>query len=220
MTIRVLIADDHAVIRDGLGALLDAHDDIEVVAMVGNGRSAVELAEKEKPDVVILDIAMPGLNGIEAARKIHPLGNVKTLMLSMFGSAEHVHTALQAGASGYVLKEAAGKEVVSAIRALAKGERYFCKRVSKLLAADTATNKRSPLETLTGREREILQLTVEGLSSVKIGERLGLSSKTVDTYRYRAMQKLRVTDYASLIRFAVAHGLTPALPSESSIENT
>jgi DNA-binding NarL/FixJ family response regulator len=210
--IRVLIADDHAVLRDGLKALLESGGDMQVVGMAANGREAVSEAVRLRPDVAILDLTMPELNGIDAARHIlrrHP--EVQVLILSMYHSPEHVHRALAAGARGYVLKESAGTEVVDAVRSVHSGQRFFSPRITDVVidAYVRSGHVDSPLERLSAREREVLQLTVEGRSSAEIAERLSLSRKTVETYRGRVMEKLGVRDMVALIRFAIEHGLTP-----------
>jgi DNA-binding NarL/FixJ family response regulator len=209
--IRVLIADDHAVLRDGLKVLLESGGDIQVVGMAGSGREAVSEAVRLRPDVAVLDLTMPELNGIDAARHIlrrHP--EVQVLILSMYHSAEHVHRALAAGARGYVLKESAGTEVVDAVRSIHSGQRFFSPRITDVVIdAYRSGHLDSPLERLSAREREVLQLTVEGRSSAEIAVRLSLSRKTVETYRGRVMEKLGVGDRVALIRFAIEHGLTP-----------
>ena len=211
MKIRVLIADDHAMIRDGLVALLKGDARIEVVGAAADGREAVRLARELAPAVVIMDIAMPGMNGVEALREILERSpDTRVLILSMFSSLEHVQQAFNAGASGYLLKESAGAELRGAIEQVDAGRRYL----SRQLEAHASTiltrgAQRTPLESLSRRERQILQLVVEGRSSAEIGATLHLSAKTVETYRSRLMQKLGVDGVAALVKFAVAHGLTP-----------
>jgi DNA-binding NarL/FixJ family response regulator len=215
MAIRVFLADDHAVVRDSLRFLLEAHPDISVVGDAADGREAVRKVQKLHPDVVIMDIAMPGLNGVEATLQIrHGSPATQVVILSMYSSTEHIFRALQAGAQGYVMKESAGKEVVNAVRAVHAGRRYLSQRI-----ADTVIDNyvyvrqtgrvKSPLEHLSPREREVLQLVVEGKSSAEIAQILYLSSKTVETYRSRLMHKLGVNDLPSLVKFAIEHGLTP-----------
>jgi DNA-binding NarL/FixJ family response regulator len=211
MKIRVLIADDHAMIRDGLVALLKGDARVEVVGAAADGREAVRLARELAPAVVIMDIAMPGMNGVEALREIQERSpDTRVLILSMFSSLEHVQQAFNAGASGYLLKESAGAELRGAIEQVDAGRRYL----SRQLEAHASTiltrgAQRTPLESLSRRERQILQLVVEGRSSAEIGVTLHLSAKTVETYRSRLMQKLGVDGVAALVKFAVAHGLTP-----------
>lgn len=209
--ITVLLADDHTVVRDGLRVLLEASGDIRVVGAAADGRKAIEEVRRLKPAVIVMDIAMPALNGIDATMEIlrvHP--EAKVLILSMHYSSEHVYRALQAGASGYLLKESAGAEVVQAVRAVAGGRRYLSQKITDTVVEDYLREGRreGPLESLSPRERQILQLTVEGRSSAEIGAALHLSPKTVDTYRSRLMQKLGIDDTAGLVKFAIQNGLT------------
>ena len=216
MMVRVCLADDHAVVRDGLRMLLDAQPDIEVVGEASNGRDAIRLAKKLRPDMVILDVAMPELNGIEAAEKIHTLDpTIRIIILSMYSTKEHIFRALKAGASGYLLKESAASELLTAIRTVSGGRRYLSRKVSDevvqgFLYPEVREGIETPLERLSSREREILQLVAEGKSSAEIGQTLFLSPKTVDTYRSRLMQKLGINDIAGLVRFAIQHGIIPA----------
>jgi DNA-binding NarL/FixJ family response regulator len=211
MTITVLIADDHAVIRDGLRLLLEGQADLRVVGQVADGREAVREALRLQPDVVIMDLAMPLLNGIDATTLIlEKCEATRVVILSMHSTVEHVYRALQAGATGYLRKESAGSEVVDAVRAVHAGRRYLSQKITETVV-DEYIRKRaveSPLESLSMREREILQLIVEGHSGVDIARLLSLSPKTVDTYRSRMMAKLGVADLASLVKFAIQHGLT------------
>ncbi len=212
MAIRVLLADDHAVVRDGLRYLLEAQSGISVVGDAENGRDAVRKARELQPDIVIMDIAMPELNGMEATREIHKsCPGVRVLILSMYATTEHIRQALQAGAQGYLLKKSAGTEVVEAIRALHAGGGYLSRQITGIVIADYTANPRArnPLEILTSRERQILQLVAEGKSSEQAAKSLFLSRKTVDTYRCRMMQKLDIHDLHGLIKFAIHHGLTP-----------
>jgi len=215
MSVTVFLADDHAVVRDGLRFLLEAQPDIRVIGDAANGREAVRRVTQLCPDVVILDIAMPELNGIEAARKIaRDCLSTQVIILSMHSTTEHVFRALQAGARGYLLKESAGIEVVNAVRAVHAGHRYLSQRLSDRLVDDyvrqrQAGEAKSPLTRLSPREREVLQLVVEGKSSAEIAAILSLSLKTVETYRSRLMHKLGISDLPSLVKFAIQHGLTP-----------
>ena len=209
-TISVFIADDHAIIREGLAALLGAQPDIRIAGTAGNGREALAGVLQAKPAVVIMDIAMPEMNGIEAARQIHAaLPQAQIVILSMHAGAEHVFQALEAGARGYLLKESAAKEIVDAVRTVQLGRRYLSAKVAEVLADRVGRRTAvSPLESLSARERQILKLVADGLSSVRIAEMLHLSPKTVDTYRSRLMEKLNLSDIASLVKFAIQHGLT------------
>jgi DNA-binding NarL/FixJ family response regulator len=206
----ILLADDHSVIRFGLRALLEMAD-MQVVAEAADGRDAVRLAQEHTPDVAIFDIAMPGLNGIEAAGLLKArCPQTRVVILSMHSDSEHVHRALAAGACGYVLKGGATDEIVAAVRAVRAGKQYL----SPVLASSAPTGgqaatARSPLDSLSTRERQVLQLVAEGHSSARIAALVHLSPKSIDTYRSRLMRKLGVADLAGLIRFAVQHGLTP-----------
>lgn len=210
MPVSVMLADDHAVVRDGLRALLEAGNDLQVVAVAGNGREAVAEALRLRPDIVIMDIAMPELDGVEATRRIVERSpETRVLILSMYLSAEHIYRALQAGAQGYVLKESAGEEVVDAIRALRAGKRYLSHRITETVIDDylrEGTNV-SPLDSLSLRERDVLQLVVEGRTNAAIAQALSLSPKTVETYRARIMKKLKVRDTVELVKFSMRHGL-------------
>lgn len=211
MTISILLADDHAVVRDGLRALLETNDDLRVVGNAANGREAVAEALRLRPDIVVMDIAMPEIDGIEATRRIVEKGTTtKVLMLSMYLSAEHIYRALQAGAKGYVLKESAGDEVVEAIRALCAGRRYLSHAIAETVLNDYLHDgiTVSPLDSLSLREREVLQMVINGNTNASIAQSLSLSPKTVETYRARIMKKLDVRDTVDLIKFAMRHGLT------------
>ena len=215
MSITVFLADDHAVVRDGLRHLLEAQPDIKVVGDAADGRQTLQLIERLNPDVAIMDIAMPELNGIEAARKIRAdCPSTQVIILSIYSTEEHVSRALQAGARGYVLKESAGIEVVNAVRAVHSGHHYLSQKLSDRLIDDylhhiESSGERDPLARLSPREREVLQLVVEGKSSAEIAEVLSLSVKTVETYRSRIFRKLDIDDLPSLVKFAIQHGLTP-----------
>ena len=212
MPIRVLLADDHPLLGAGLAALIGSHDDIEIVDFVADGRAAVQRADELSPDVAILDISMPELNGIEAAERIvEARPATRVIILSMHDSLEHVYRALRAGALGYVLKESAGREIVDAVRAVMVGRRFLSPHIKQQAAVVERLASRStssPLESLSRREREILQLVVEGHSSAEIAAMLALSPKTVETYRSRLMQKLGLDDIPSLVKFALHYGLT------------
>ena len=214
MQINVFLADDHPVVRNGLMLILQAEPDIKVVGQAADGHEAVKRVGKAAPDVVIMDIAMPGLNGVEATKKIGATcPTARVLILSMHATAEHIYQALQAGAQGYLLKESAGEEVLKAVRALCKGKRYLSEKISETVVNDylqqrTLEKKKSPLESLSEREREILQLAAEGKTSAEIGRILFISQKTVETYRSRLMHKLGIADHSALIKFAIQYGLT------------
>jgi len=212
MTISVFLVDDHRVLRDGLRILLDTQDDIEVIGEAEDGNKAVKGINSKRPDVVVMDITMPELNGIDAAQVIHEtLPETGIVILSIHSDLEHIFRALQAGAQGYLLKESAGSEVISAVRAVYLGRRYLSPSIRDLVMEAYLNHRQiqSPLELLSMREREVLQLTVEGNSSATIAERMELSPKTIETYRSRLMGKLGVHDLTELVRFAIKHGITP-----------
>jgi len=209
MPARVLIVDDHAVVRSGLKLLLAAEDDIEVVAEAGDAREAVFEVRAQKPDIVMLDVAMPGRSGIDAIPdliKEHP--ETKILILSMQDDAAYVREAFAAGASGYVLKEAADVELVAAVREIADGGRYVHPELgARLIAADAAERARQEQDPLSEREHEILRLLALGHTNQEIAETLYLSVRTVETHRAHIMQKLHISTRAELVRYALEHGL-------------
>lgn len=212
MSITVFLADYHAVVRDGLKLLLETEADIRVVGQATDGRQAVRQVARLLPRVAILDIAMPELNGIEAARQItEACPKTQVIILSMHSSSEHIFQALRAGARGYLLKEAAGTEVIQAVRAVNHGGRYLSQKIADLvidtyLRQGEAVALDSPLNSLAPREREVLQLVAEGKSTAQIAQILPLSPKTVESYRSRLMKKLGLKDRSALIRFALQHG--------------
>jgi two-component system, NarL family, response regulator NreC len=213
LKIRVLVADDHAIIREGLSVMLGNQPDMDVIGVAADGREAIRLVDKDEPDVAVIDISMPELNGIEAIQQLlprHP--HLKVIVLSIHATKPYVYRSLKAGAKGYLIKETAGLEVVRAVRAVVRGERYLSQRIADLLTDVSLSNlepsmESSPLEQLSPREREILQLVAEGKTSQEIAERLSISPKTVDTYRSRLMHKIGVEDMAGLIKFAIQHGV-------------
>ena len=212
METTVFLVDDHAMVRDGLRRLLESEADIRVVGDAADGREAIREARRLKPLVMVMDIAMPELNGIDATRALlEACPGIRVLILSMYQSAEHVFQAFQAGALGYLLKESAGRELVSAVHAVRSGNHYLSQKITGVLIDDYVHKRHvtSPLNSLSPRERQILQMVVEGKSSVAIGKALHLSPKTVETYRSRMMQKLGVENFPALVRFAIQHGLTP-----------
>ena len=212
MTIRVLIADDHGVVAEGLRNLIEAQADMKVVAMAVDGREAVRRAMENSPDVVLMDIAMPVLNGTEATRIIRERRpQTRVIMLSAYSDPVHVYRALQAGATGYVAKKSVAKEVVDAIRKTHQGRHYLSGQLTEGLIDHVVhkTASDEPLQRLSSRERQVLQMLAEGHSIAKIAETLYLSPKTVETYRARMMEKLRIRDFASLVRFAIQQGVSP-----------
>src|SRR5580658_10255717 len=209
---RILVVDDHGIVRDGLSVLLNATSEMQVVGAAADGKAEVRAAEKLKPDVIVMDLALPELSGIDATLLILAAQpRIRIVVLSASDTSEHVFRALRAGARGYVLKESAGAEIVQAVAAVSKGHRYLSARLTGILIDGLLDDQNcaSPIESLSPREREVLHLTVTGASSADIGAKLSLSSKTIDTYRSRLMGKLGVTDLAGLIRFAVAHAMAP-----------
>ena len=203
MSIKVLLADDHGIVRAGLRLLLESDRELTVVGEATNGREAVREVTRLRPDVVVLDISMPELNGIEATQQIRTeYPGTQIVILSMYASREHIYRALQAGARGYVLKDSVGSELIEAIRAVCSGQRHLSRKISDTLIDDylaqrTEKDMVNPLAQLSERQREILQLVAEGKSSVEIAELLTLSPKTVETYRSRLMQKLGLADLSS-----------------------
>ncbi len=212
MTMRLLIADDHGVVADGLRFIVEAQPDMRVIACVQDSREAVRHSIAEQPDIVLIDHAMPLLNGAEATHLIRErCPDTHVIVLSMYSNRVHVMRALQAGASGYVLKKSAAKEVVEAIRAVHRGERYLSKELVDVVL-DQVSHKdapEDPLDRLSSRERQVLQLLAEGHPVAEIAVTLSLSPKTVETYRARMMDKLHIHDFANLVRFAIQHGITP-----------
>jgi DNA-binding NarL/FixJ family response regulator len=207
-----MLADDHSVLRDGVAALLQAQGGMTVVAHAQDGREAVRKATELQPDVVIMDIVMPELDGIEATRLIHDSSVLtQVVILSMSSNTEHIFRALQAGAKGYLLKESAGAELVAAIKSVHAGRRYLSQKITETVVDDYIREHHptEPLGKLSNRERQILQLVAEGKSTADIARRLYLSPKTVDTYRSRLMQKLNIDGFAGLVKFAIASGVTP-----------
>jgi DNA-binding NarL/FixJ family response regulator len=208
----VLIVDDHGIVRDGLRSLLGRECGLSVVGLASTGEQAVTEAERLRPDVITLDLVLPELSGIEAAKRIiASLPRTKIIVLSACCTSEHVYRALRAGARGYVVKDAVGAELVCAIRTVLSGKQYLSASITAAFADGCVdqTAARSPLERLSSREREVLHRTVEGYSSAQIAVQLSLSPKTVDTYRSRLMQKLGVANRSSLIRFAIQHAMVP-----------
>jgi two-component system, NarL family, response regulator NreC len=207
--IRVLIVDDHAVVRSGLRMLIDAEDDLEVAGEAGSVRDAIFEGRATNPDVILTDVTMPGESGIEGVPKLlkeHP--EVKILVLSMQDDPRYVREAFAAGASGYLLKEAAGSELVAAIREVARGGRYVHPELgARLIAAEAEAQRREEENPLSDREREVLALLALGHSNREIAKRLYISVRTAETHRAHVMQKLRVANRAELVQYALRHGL-------------
>lgn len=206
--IRILLADDHAVVRQGFRMILSAQSDMQIVGEAGNGREAVELAEQLEPEVVVMDVSMPELNGIEATRRLaQSVPRVRVLALSMHKDSVYVREILRAGARGYLLKDSADSDLLAAIRAVAKGDGYLSPAVSDAVLSDYRRHVTDPIDLLTTREREVLQLIAEGKTNKDIANALNLSVYTVDAHRGRIMEKLNLHSTGELVRFAVRKGL-------------
>lgn len=206
--IRILLADDHAVVRQGFKMILGAQSDMEIVGEAGNGREATELAEQLRPDVVVMDVAMPELNGIEATRRLaSSLPHTRVIALSMHKDSVYVREILRAGARGYLLKDSPAGDLVSAVRAVASGQSYLSPGVSNAVLDDYRRHVTNPIDLLTTREREVLQMIAEGKTNKEIAGVLNLSVYTVDAHRGRIMEKLNLHSINELVRFAVRNGL-------------
>ncbi len=207
-TVRVLLADDHAVVRKGFRLILSQYPEFEVVGEASDGQEAVELARTIQPDVVIMDVAMPQLNGVMATRAIlEENPHCRILMLSMHGDSVYVRESLRAGAKGYLLKDAVDHDLVAAVRALAQGHAYLSPSVSSTVLNDYRQQASDTGDRLTTREREVLQLLAEGLTAKDIARRLDISAYTVDAHRSRIMRKLQISSIGELVRYAMRSGL-------------
>jgi two-component system, NarL family, response regulator NreC len=205
---RILLADDHAVVRQGFKMLLGAQPDMEIVGEASNGREAVETAEALRPDIVVMDVAMPELNGIEATRRLaSSTPHARVIALSMHKDSVYVREILRAGARGYLLKDSGAEDLVSAIRAVARGESYLSPAVSNAVLDDYRRHVSNPIDLLTSREREVLQMLAEGKTNKEIAGVLNLSVYTVDAHRGRIMEKLNLHSINDLVRFAVRNGV-------------
>lgn len=206
--IRILLADDHSVVRQGFRLILSNQPDIEVIGEANNGREAVELAAKLQPDVVVMDVAMPELNGIEATRRIgEAASRARVLALSMHKDSVYVREILRAGARGYLLKDSIDSDLISAVRAVARGDGYISPSVSDAVLTDYRRHVTDPIDLLTSREREVLQMIAEGKTNKEIAVTLNLSVYTVEAHRGRVMEKLNLHSTGELVRFAVRNGL-------------
>jgi RNA polymerase sigma factor (sigma-70 family) len=216
--LRVVIADDHTVVRQGIRGVLEGIEGLEVVGEAGDGDEALELTRELKPDVVVLDVNMPGRTGLEVAVALRDEGvGARVLMLSMHDDPEYVLQAVRAGADGYVLKDVAPSELRDAVKAVHEGREYFTARVTQQLSVGLrkeieAEHLRARLESLTPRELEVLILVADGLTNREIGDQLDISPRTVETHRERVMGKLRIRTVAGLTRFVVEHGLDAGSP--------
>lgn len=207
-TTRILLADDHQVVRRGFGLILSAQPGWEIVGEAANGREAVELTERLQPDLVVMDVSMPELNGIEATRRIAEFApRCRILALSMHRDAVYVREILRAGAHGYLLKDASDQDLVDAVRAVSNGQGYLSPAVSDAVLSDYRKHVTDPIDLLTSREREVLQLIAEGKTNKEIAQDLNLSVYTVDSHRGRIMEKLNLHSAGELIRFAIRNGL-------------
>jgi two-component system, NarL family, response regulator NreC len=206
--IRILLADDHRMVRQGFKLILQGEDDMAVVGETGNGREAVEMAQTLKPDVVVMDVTMPELNGIEATRRIRETEPfVRVLALSVHRDGVYVREIVRAGAEGYILKESADSELIAAVRAVAQGNSYLSPEVAGSVLKDYRKHATNPVDLLSSREREVLQLIAEGKTNKEIAVGLNLSVYTVDGHRTRIMEKLGLHSVGELVRFAVRNGL-------------
>jgi len=206
--IRILLADDHVLVRQGFKMILSAQPDMQIVGEAANGREAVELSEKLQPDLVIMDVTMPELNGIEATRLLVTIApRARVLALSMHKDSVYVREILRAGARGYLLKDSADADLIAAVRAVAKGEGYLSPAVSEAVLTDYRRHVTDPLDLLTTREREVLQMIAEGKTNKEIATSLNLSVYTVEAHRGRVMEKLNLHSTGELVRFALRNGL-------------
>lgn len=214
MSITIFLVDDHKMVREGFRLLLETQPDIRVTGEAGTGRDAVRQVGKLKPDVVLMDIAMPDLNGIEATQQICKTSPpTKVIVLSMYSTSQHIFRALKAGARGYILKESAGDDLINAVRTVHRGQIFLCQEISESVVRDYIQNRdiletQGPLARLSDRERQILQLLVEGKPNTRVAELLFISPKTVETYRSHLMQKLGINNLPGLVKFAIQHGIT------------
>ncbi len=214
--IRILLADDHPVLRAGLRALLNGEPDLNVVAEAGDGAEALRQIEIKRPDVVVLDLTMPGMSGLEALERItRQYPETRVLVLTMHADKNYIRHVVQAGGAGYILKSGADTELITAIRQVAAGKSYLNPEATQVLLddyldmhhADVEPVEETRLDLLSSREREVLVMTAQGYSSREIGEKLFISPKTVDTYRQRLMEKLALDSRAELVRYALQHNL-------------
>lgn len=206
--ISILLADDHSVVRQGFRRILESQSDMEIVGEAANGREAIERATRLSPDVVVMDVAMPELNGIEATRRLMESSpRTRVLALSMHKDAVYVREILRAGARGYLLKDAIDADLLAAVRAVARGEGYLSPAIADAVLTDYRQHVTDPIDLLTSREREVLQLIAEGKTNKEIATDLKLSVYTVDAHRGRIMEKLNLHSTGELVRFAVRKGL-------------
>lgn len=209
--IRVLVADDHTILREGVVALIAANSDFVVVGQAADGASAVEMAHRLRPDVLVLDLSMPKLNGLEVVRRLHQeLPDLRVLVLTMHAEEEYVLHAVRAGAAGFLLKDSAGTELLDAVRALAMNRGYFGAHAARVMAQQVqrpGVPLGDPYRDLTPREREVFHLIIEGQTTKEIARHLDISAKTAENHRSRVLEKMDARNTAELIRYAVKHGL-------------
>jgi two-component system response regulator NreC len=208
--LRVLVVDDHALVREGLQQLLGEEGGFDVVGVAADGRQAVELAKKSDPDVVLMDLAMPGLNGLDATRRVRKaVPNARVLALSMYIDNEYIAQALEAGVSGYIMKDASPEELFAAVRDVGEGRRHFSKRIpeSVIRRLDSSRKRKKKGPRMTAREREVMKLLAEGNTVKQIAEILDLSQKTVDTHKTNMMKKLGIHNRVDLVKFAMQERL-------------
>ena len=215
--IKVLLVDSHTIVREGIRALLDAREDIEVIGEAEDGRQAIEKARKLIPDVIVIDITMPNLNGIETTRQIKKINSdIKLLVLTAHDNKDYVHQTLHAGASGYLLKELEFSDLVSAIKAVEKGDIFLSPSISRVVVKDyiryanSESENFNSLNMLTSREREVLQLIAEGNTNKETAHSLKLSIKTVEIHRYHIMEKLNIRDIIGLVKYSIRKGIIEA----------
>lgn len=209
MEIKIILADDHKILRDGLRNIIEKISNFKVIAEAIDGRAAVKLCAELKPDVVVMDIAMPGLNGVEASRQIlHENPDIKIIALSMHSNKQFITGMLKAGAYGYLLKDSDSEELINAIKTVARNQKYISQKISGIIINEFVSNLQEDEAVLSSREKEILQLIAEGKSSKEIGEILFLSSKTVDAHRKNIMDKLDLHTIPELTKYAIKSGLT------------
>ena len=217
MSIRILLVDDHAIVRHGLSRSIQQQEDMEVIGQASDGHAAVELARELAPNVIVMDVSMPGLNGIEATRAIlHASPGTRVVALSMHSAKRYVREMFRAGASGYLLKDCEFDELVQTIRLIAQGQTYISPSIGRIVVENYLHNasgeEDSAFSVLTQREREVLQLMSEGNSTKQIAMRLFISPKTVEAHRLRIMNKLDIDNVAQLTKYAIQEGLTPPEP--------
>jgi two-component system response regulator NreC len=220
--IRILLVDDHLVLRAGLRALLEAEKDFRVVGEASTGEEAIEKAKSLRPDVIVMDLSMPGMGGLEATKEISQADLARVLVLTMHAEEEYLLAVLEAGGSGYVKKTSADEDLTTAIRTVARDEVFLYPNAAKLLLQGFRVKgddqRPDPLEKLTERERDVLAMTAEGFSSSEIGQKLFISPKTVDTYRSRIMEKLQLHHRSELVRFALNTGLLRPNATEKKVD--